>query len=254
MRRRRWSTGWPPSRPWSAAGLWTHLAVADGGSAEDRAFTAAQLDRFDAVAADLAASGRRPGLLHAANSAAAIAWPRARYDLVRCGIALYGYLPSPSVAEAFSAAVGGEALRPAMALRARVSAVRRLAAGERPSYGRLRPLPARSVVATVPIGYADGVPRALFGAGFSVLIGGRRCPLAGMVTMDQIMVDCGPDAVVAPGDEVTLLGRQGDRGDHGVGVGRPARDHHLRGAVRDRPAGAPGGHRRPGCTMMGPSG
>ncbi|MGH9067339.1 MAG: alanine racemase C-terminal domain-containing protein, partial [Acidimicrobiales bacterium] len=78
------------------------------------------------------------------------------------------------------------------------------------SYGRLRPLPSRSVVATVPIGYADGVPRALFGAGCSVLVGGRRCPLAGMVTMDQIVVDCGPGAAVAPGDEVTLLGRQGE--------------------------------------------
>jgi alanine racemase len=66
------------------------------------------------------------------------------------------------------------------------------------------------VVATVPIGYADGVPRALFARGYEVLIGGRRRPLAGMVTMDQIMVDCGDDASVQPGDEVVLLGRQGD--------------------------------------------
>ena len=85
-----------------------------------------------------------------------------------------------------------------------------LDAGERPSYGRLRPLPARSLVATVPIGYADGVPRALFGAGYEVLIGGVRRPLAGMVTMDQIVVDCGDDDSVRPGDEVVLLGRQGD--------------------------------------------
>jgi alanine racemase len=187
-------------------GLWTHLAVADGASEEDRAFTTTQLERFDA----LAAAGPRPPILHAANSAAAIAWPGARYDLVRCGIALYGELPSATVAEAFVAATGGTPLRPALSLRARVSAVRQLDAGERPSYGRLRALPEQSVVATVPIGYADGVPRALFGAGFSVLIGGRRHPLAGMVTMDQIVVDCGPGATVAPGDEVTLLGRQGD--------------------------------------------
>jgi alanine racemase len=66
------------------------------------------------------------------------------------------------------------------------------------------------VVATVPIGYADGVPRQLFSAGYHVLIGGRRCPLAGMVTMDQIVVDCGADTSVLPGDEVVLLGRQGD--------------------------------------------
>lgn len=188
-------------------GVYTHLAVADGSSAEDRSFTEAQLARFDAAVATF---GTRPRLLHAANSAAAIAWPRARYDLVRCGIAVYGELPSPAVAEAFAAATGGEPLRPALALRARVSAVHRLEAGERPSYGRLRPLPERSVVATVPLGYADGVPRALLDGGCSVLIGGRRRPLAGMVTMDQIVVDCGPDATVVPGDEVTLLGRQGD--------------------------------------------
>ena len=97
-----------------------------------------------------------------------------------------------------------------MALKARVVAVRTLAAGERPSYGRLRPLPSRSVVATVPIGYADGVPRALFDAGYEVLIGGVRRPLAGAVTMDQIVVDCGDDDSVQPGDEVVLLGRQRD--------------------------------------------
>jgi alanine racemase len=66
------------------------------------------------------------------------------------------------------------------------------------------------MVATVPIGYADGVPRALFTAGFGVLIGGRRRPLAGMVTMDQLVVDCGDDPSVQPGDEVVLLGRQGE--------------------------------------------
>jgi alanine racemase len=91
-----------------------------------------------------------------------------------------------------------------------VVAVRTLSAGERPSYGRLRPLPTRSLVATVPIGYADGVPRSLFDGGYEVLIGGRRRPLAGAVTMDQLVVDCGDDESVRPGDEVVLLGRQGD--------------------------------------------
>ncbi len=189
-------------------GLWTHLAVADGATAEDRAFTATQLARFDAAVAALG-PGARPAVLHAANSAGAIAWPAARYDLVRCGIALYGELPSPAIAGVFAEAAPGESLRPVLSLKAHVAAVRELDAGERPSYGRLRPLPRRSVVATVPVGYADGVPRALFDGGFEVLIGGRRCPLAGMVTMDQIMVDCGPGAPVAPGDEVVLLGRQG---------------------------------------------
>ena len=87
--------------------------------------------------------------------------------------ALYGYLPGPSVHAAFAEQAGGDTLQPAMSLKAQVVAVRTLDAGERPSYGRLRPLPERSVVATVPIGYADGVPRALFGAGYEVLIGGR---------------------------------------------------------------------------------
>jgi alanine racemase len=97
-----------------------------------------------------------------------------------------------------------------MALKARVVAVRELDAGERPSYGRRRPLAARALVATVPIGYADGVPRSLFDAGYEVLIGGVRRPLAGVVTMDQIVVDCGDDTSVKAGDEVVLLGTQGD--------------------------------------------
>ncbi len=190
-------------------GLWTHFPVADGDSDADRAFTRGQLEQFDHVVAGMGPTGART-LLHAANTAGAIAFPAARYNMVRCGIGLYGYLPGAAVRAAFSAASGGDTLRPAMSLRARVVSVRTLEAGERPSYGRMRALPRRSVVATVPVGYADGVPRALFSGGCSVLIGGRRRPLAGAVTMDQIMVDCGEDTSVAPGDEVVLLGRQGD--------------------------------------------
>jgi len=191
-------------------GLWTHFPVADGDGAEDRAFTLRQLALLDAVIADLARADTHPDVVHAANTAGAIVFPQARYGMVRCGIGLYGYLPGATVGSAFAPAAGGEQLRPALSLRARVASVRTLAQGERPSYGRLRPLPQRSVVATVPIGYADGVPRALFPAGARVLIGGRRRPLAGMVTMDQIMVDCEEDTSVQPGDEVVLLGRQGD--------------------------------------------
>jgi alanine racemase len=190
-------------------GVWTHLPVADG-EAEDRAYTEGQLDLFDRLVADLAAAGIRAPLLHAANTAGAIAFPRSRHQLVRCGLGLYGYLPGDPVRAAFDAQAGGARLRPAMALKARVVAVRTLEAGERPSYCRLRPLPARSLVATVPIGYADGVPRALFDGGYEVLIGGVRRPLAGAVTMDQIVVDCGDDGAVRPGDEVVLLGQQGN--------------------------------------------
>jgi len=94
-------------------------------------------------------------------------------------------------------------------LRARVVAVRRVEAGERPSYGRRRVLDRPATVATVPFGYADGYPRRLFDAGADVLIDGRRYPLAGNVTMDQLLIDCGDDPVTV-GDDVVLLGRQGD--------------------------------------------
>ena len=191
-------------------GVWTHLPVADGDDPVDREFTSAQLDLFERLVADLEAQGVTVPLSHAANTAGTIAFPQARLGMVRCGIGLYGYLPGSSVQSAFAAHVPGASLLPAMSLKAQVVAVRTLDAGERPSYGRLRPLPERSVVATVPIGYADGVPRALFGAGYDVLIGGVRRPLAGMVTMDQLVVDCGADDSVRPGDEVVLLGRQGD--------------------------------------------
>ena len=194
------------------AALWTHFPVADGVSDEDRAYTEGQLEGC--------APWRRP--------CAPWAWPcpcatpptppgpspipGPACDMVRCGISLYGVLPHPDLApawEAARAAAGVGALRPVLSLRGRVSFVQRLAAGERPSYGRRHPLAVASTVATVPIGYADGVPRRYFSQGGTVLVGGRRRPLAGMVTMDQIVVDCGPDGDVSVGDDVVLVGRQG---------------------------------------------
>ena len=194
------------------AALWSHLAVADGTDDEERAFTDEQLRLLRATRAALAAAGLDPPMVHMANSAGAIAHPGARLDMVRCGIALYGVVPMPAIGPVLAhdpAVSGGELLRPVLSLRSAVSFVRPLDAGERPSYGRRRPLPDRSLVVTVPIGYADGVPRRYFTAGGTVLIGGRRRPLAGMVTMDQIVVDCGADAAVAVGDEVVLIGSQG---------------------------------------------
>jgi alanine racemase len=190
--------------------VWTHLAVADGGEPVDRDFTDLQLARFDAILASLAAAGHHPPLTHVANSAGAISTAASRRDLVRCGIALYGVAPTPSVAADLATTAAG-ALRPVLSLRTRVTYVRHLDAGERPSYGRRRALARRSTVATAPIGYADGFPRRLFDQGGEVLIGGIRRPLAGVVTMDQIVIDCGAvgEAPVAVGDEVVLLGRQG---------------------------------------------
>jgi len=182
-------------------GLWTHFAVADEPT---HPFTDIQCARFDAVVAGLAATGTTATLVHAANSAGALAHPGSHHDMVRCGIALYGVAPSPSLA-AVDAVAG---LRPALSLRARVSYVRRVSAGEAVSYGLRHPLERAATVATVPVGYADGVPWRLGVSGGEVLIGGRRRPLAGSVTMDQILVDCGDDGVM-PGDEVVLLGRQG---------------------------------------------
>jgi alanine racemase len=101
-------------------------------------------------------------------------------------------------------------LRPALSLFARVSAVRRLAAGERISYGLRHRFAVDTTVAVVPLGYADGVPRRSFECGVEVLVGGRRRSLVGTVTMDQVMVDVGDDPV-AVGDEVVLIGRQGDQ-------------------------------------------
>jgi alanine racemase len=144
-----------------------------------------------------------PPLVHAANSAGALAHPRARRSLVRLGIAMYGVTPGPGVADRCGA------LRPAMRLKARVSFVKRCPAGSRISYGLRHRFSHDTTVATVPIGYADGVPRRMFATGGEVLIGGRRRPIVGVVTMDQLMVACGDDPI-AVGDEVVLLGQQGD--------------------------------------------
>ena len=196
------------SRAIDLEGLYTHFSVADGSSVDDRAFTRAQIEIFADVAAHLAARDVRPRVLHAANSAGALGYPESRHSMARVGLALYGYLPEGWLGGALEEF--GVTLEPAMTLRAQVAAVRRLDAGERPSYGRRRALERPATVATVPFGYADGYPRRLFEAGEDVLINAKRYPLAGTVTMDQLLIDCDDDAV-AVGDDVVLLGRQGDQ-------------------------------------------
>jgi alanine racemase len=185
-------------------GLWTHLAVADEDLLAAEEFTALQLARFDHALGQVRSRGLEPKFCHVANSAATLRVDGASRQMVRCGIALYGELPTPAVAKA-DESLG---LRPAMTIKAQVTAVRHLPAGERPSYGRRRALPTPATVVTVPIGYADGFPRSLFGAGQEVLIRGQRFPLAGQVTMDQIVIDAG-SAEIEVGDEVVLLGAQG---------------------------------------------
>ncbi len=174
--------------------VFTHLAVADEPA---NPYTGRQLDRFDH-----AVNGLWPGATHAANSAGFIAHPRARRTMVRAGIALYGIAPGPDLNTA------SQGLHPVLSLHAKVSYLKRLCAGDALSYGLRYTLAEDATIATVPIGYADGVPRRLFATGGCVLIGGRRCPIVGAITMDQLMVDCG-DLPVRVGDTVVMIGSQG---------------------------------------------
>jgi alanine racemase len=188
-------------------GFCTHFAVAD---AVDPSYTNGQVATFIAARNELVAAGIDPGIVHAANSAGSMFHPSARFDLIRFGVSGYGFTPDP----ARDPASVGVTLRPALRLVSEVSFVKQLPAGERLSYGLAYELSRPSVIATVPIGYADGMSRRLFAMGAEVLIGGRRLPLAGRVTMDQILVDCGPVGdlaaeAVRQGDEVVLLGAQG---------------------------------------------
>lgn len=179
--------------------VFTHFAVADE---PNEGFTETQLDRYLRVLEEMSAVGIDVPLRHAANTAGTIAHPASRLDLVRCGIGIYGLAPSPALD-------GRVTLRPALSLVARVSHVQRVSAGEGVSYGlRYRP-DQDTMIATVPLGYADGIRRGLSSAGGEVLVGGRRRPMAGTITMDQFLVDCG-DHPVAVGDQVVLIGRQGD--------------------------------------------
>lgn len=182
-------------------GVWTHLAVADDPGDE---FTAVQLTRFETALAELdrlgALSAAAPVLTHAANSAGLLAHPRSHWEMVRAGIALYGVAPAPALASRVR-------LEPALELVSRVTAVRSVAAGESVSYGRSWHAAEPVRVATIPIGYADGIRRHSGAAGVEVLIRGRRRPIVGTVTMDQLMVAA--DAEVAVGDEVVLIGAQG---------------------------------------------
>jgi len=184
-------------------GIYTHLACADEPASPANVL---QLERFDRALATLRRSGLDVALEHAGNSGAALALPDARRSFVRVGIAMYGISPGAGVDH-----LCGD-LRPALALNARVSYVKRVEAGSSVSYGWRHRFDQPTTVATVPIGYADGVPRRLGTlpdrAGADVLIGGRRRPIVGVVTMDQFMVDVG-DADVTVGDQVVLIGEQG---------------------------------------------
>ena len=184
------------------AGVFTHFACADDPSPAGVAATDRQLAVFDEVLGELGAAGIRPPLVHAANSAGLLGREDARFDLVRPGIAVYGLPPGPDVP------VPG--LRPALAWKSQVAQVHQLEVGESVGYGHRWTAARPSRVATVPVGYADGLRRAPATWGH-VLVRGRPAPLAGRVSMDQISVDVTDVPGVRAGDEVVLIGRQGDQ-------------------------------------------
>jgi alanine racemase len=177
------------------AGAMTHFATAD----DDPAFMREQLAAFRPWAEALAS--RHDGLLvHAANSAAALGEPESRLGMVRCGIAIYGMDP-------FQRDPADHGLEPALELRSYVAAVKRIEPGQSAGYGRRFVAERDAWIGTIPIGYGDGVRRALTNNA-DVLVDGRRVPLVGTVSMDNVTVDLG-DEPVEPGAEAVLIGARG---------------------------------------------
>ncbi len=185
----------------AVAGLMSHFATADETTGENAGFMREQLLRFRAAVADL--RSRFPdAVVHVANSAATLREPAAAFDMVRCGIALYGCSP-------FGGDPDDDDLRPVMSLRSYVASVKTLRSRESVGYGRRWRAARGTRIALVPVGYADGYARALSGVA-EVLVGGRRVPVVGAVSMDQLTLDLGPEGGEDVGDEVVLLGAQGD--------------------------------------------
>jgi alanine racemase len=178
-------------------GIATHLARA-GESPEA---TALQLRRFEEVLARLRSLGLDPGLVHAANSAACLTEPSARYDCIRAGIALYGVPPEPELA-------GLTNLKPALSWTSAVEHVKEVPEGTAVSYGGTFVTRRCTLLATVPVGYADGYRRALGNRGWA-LVRGRRVPVVGRVCMDIAILDVTDLPETTPGDEVALVGSQG---------------------------------------------
>lgn len=180
-------------------GVMTHFATSDG----DPDFVAEQLRAFKPLVQRVRGlPGGGEVIAHAANSGAILRFPETHFDMVRAGISLYGSDP-------MNDDPAGWELEPALTLRSYVAAVKAAVPGQSAGYSRRFIADRETVIATVPIGYADGLPRALTN-NCEVLIGGRRYPLVGTVSMDNITVEVGPDAPVRVGDRVTLIGTDGN--------------------------------------------
>ena len=182
-----------PTRPEvKVASVFSHLNCAD--MPEEDAYTRAQIARFDRMSGAVAASLPYPVLRHTANSAAIERFPEAQYDMCRLGLGLYGFGWRHN-----------DALRPVSTLRTRIVQIRRLAAGETVGYGRAGRLTRPSVVATIPVGYADGLDRRLGCGRWSVRVGGEAAPVVGRICMDSCMIDITDVHGVAEGDEVLIF-------------------------------------------------
>jgi alanine racemase len=177
--------------------LWTHFATADE---RGDSYLGEQLERFSAVVKRARES--HPGLLvHAANSAATLREPEAHFDMVRCGVAIYGLDP-------FGEDPASVELEPALELRSYVADVKSFEQGDSAGYGRTWRAPADTLVGVLPIGYGDGIRRALSNNA-EVLVDGERVPLVGTVSMDNITLELGPNTQVSPGADAVLIGRMG---------------------------------------------
>ena len=182
-----------PTRPEvKVASVFSHLNCAD--MPEEDAYTRAQIARFDRMSGAVAASLPYPVLRHTANSAAIERFSEAQYDMCRLGLGLYGFGWRHN-----------DALRPVSTLRTRIVQIRRLAAGETVGYGRAGRLTRPSVVATIPVGYADGLDRRLGCGRWSVRVGGEAAPVVGRICMDSCMIDITDVHGVAEGDEVLIF-------------------------------------------------
>jgi alanine racemase len=179
------------------AGVWTHLATADES---DSPFFDEQLERFAALVEGVRAE-HPDVLIHAANSAAMLREPDSHFDLVRCGVAVYGLDP-------FQGDPFERELEPALELRSYVADVKRFAQGDTAGYGQRWSAPADTRLGVLPIGYGDGVRRGLTNNA-DVLVDGHRHPLVGTVSMDNVTIDLGPETGVRPGATATLIGAQG---------------------------------------------
>lgn len=180
-------------------GIFTHFATADSA---DKRYAENQLDLFMNFLNRLRKAGLEPPVRHAANSAALIDLPQSHLDMVRPGIASYGLYPSDEVNKE------RVALKPAMALKARIIHLKKVPAGFKVSYGSTYQTRKATTIATIPVGYADGLNRLLSSSG-QMLVQGQRAPIIGRVCMDLTMLDVGHIDNVQMGDEVVIFGQQG---------------------------------------------